>query len=419
MNGSILEVIIIGAGHAGLSASYYLKHLGLEHAVFERGKIGESWRAQRWDSFIMNTANRLNILPGYIYKGKKPEGFSSATEFVKSLEDYVSSFQLPVSENTDVLSIEKLQSNPYFTLSVSQDNELVRTYNCWQVIVATGASNVPNVSTFASLVSSDITQLHSAQYRNAAQLPEGAVLVIGGAQSGCQITEDLLDAGRKVFLSTSRVPRIPRRYRGKDIMDWLIETKLMDFTNVGILPEMESKREPLLSGSGDELGHTLSLQLLAQKGAVLLGRMNNAIGETVFFDDNVGEHIEFGDDYTAKVKSMIDEFIRTNKIEASFQEVDEVEVPFVDPGESNLSLNLMDNNITSIVWATGFLGKYDFVKLPVLNERGQPVHHHGVSATEGLYFIDCSPHRDWKSNFIFGIKEDATFITSKIYSVLR
>jgi len=367
----------------------------------------------------MNTANRLNILPGYIYKGKKPDSFASSTEFVKSLEDYVSSFQLPVSESTDVLSIEKLQSKPYFTLSVSHDNEVVRTYNCWQVIVANGASNVPNISTFASLISSDIKQLHSAQYRNASLLPEGAVLVIGGAQSGCQVAEDLLDAGRKVLLSTSRVPRIPRRYRGKDIMDWLIETKLMDFKNVGILPEMELNREPLLSGAGDEMGHTLSLQLLAQKGAVLLGRMNNAIEETLFFEDNVGQHIEFGDDYAAQVKSMIDEFIRTNKTDTSYPVDDEVDVPLVDALESIPSLNLKDNNITSIVWATGFTGKYDFVKLPVLNEKGQPVHRHGVSSIEGLYFMDCSRHEDWKSNFIFGVKEDATFITSKIYSILR
>ena len=129
MNGSILEVIIIGAGHAGLSASYYLKHLGLEHVVFERGKIGESWRSQRWDSFTMNTSNRLNVLPGFIYKGKKPEAYSSATEFVKSLEDYVSKFQLPVEENSSVLSIDKLQPNPYYTVTVSQDNEGIRTYN--------------------------------------------------------------------------------------------------------------------------------------------------------------------------------------------------------------------------------------------------------------------------------------------------
>jgi putative flavoprotein involved in K+ transport len=226
----------------------------------------------------MNTSNRLNVLPGFIYKGKKPDAFSSATEFVKSLEDYVASFQLPVTENTTVLSIEKLQPNPYFTVTVSQDQEEIRTYNCWQVIIASGSMNVPYIPAFSKQISPSITQLHSSKYRNPSQLPEGAVLITGSAQSGCQLAEELLDAGKKVYLSTSKVPRLPRRYRGKDIMDWLIETKLIadssTFKSDGCMAP-----EPLLTGAGG-LGHTLSLQSLAQKGVVLLGRTENASEES-------------------------------------------------------------------------------------------------------------------------------------------
>lgn len=418
MNGSILEVIIVGAGHAGLSASYYLKHLGLEHVVFERGKIGESWRSQRWDSFTMNTSNRLNVLPGFIYKGKKPEAFSSATDFVRSLEDYVSSFQLPVVETSHVLSIDKLQPNPYFTVTVSQDNEGIRTYNCWQVIIASGSLNVPNIPSFAKNISPTIKQIHSSKYRNPSQLPEGAVLITGSAQSGCQLAEELLDDGRTVYLSTSKVPRIPRRYRGKDIMDWLIDTKFMD-AGSRVLKSVGCNTEPLLTGAGG-LGHTLSLQSLVERGATLLGRTEGASGDNIFFDNNVMEHIAFADEFSVKVKNTIDEYIQRTQVRAEEMTLDEADIPYNnDIVVSPSSLNLKDQGITSIIWATGYCGKYDYIKLPVLDSSGQPIHRQGVSSVEGLYFVDCSWQRNHKSNFVFGVKDDAGFVSSKVYTALR
>ena len=418
MNGSILEVIIVGAGHAGLSASYYLKHLGLEHVVFERGKIGESWRSQRWDSFTMNTSNRLNVLPGFFYKGKKPDAFSSATDFVRSLEDYVSSFQLPVAETSTVLSIDKLQPNPYFTVTVAQDNEAVRTYNCWQVIIASGSLNVPFVPAFSKQISSDIVQLHSSRYRNPSQLPQGSVLITGSAQSGCQLAEELLEAGRKVYLSTSKVPRIPRQYRGKDIMDWLIDTKFMA-TDSSALQSGGCNTEPLLTGAGG-LGQTLSLQSLVDKGAVLLGRTENASSDQIFFDNNVMEHITFADEFSVKVKKTIDDFILRTQVRTAEATLDDADSPYTDAiVVSPSSINLKEQGITSIIWATGFCGKYDYIKLPALDSNGQPMHKQGVSPVEGLYFVDCSWQRNHKSNFVFGIKDDAGFVSSKVYSALR
>jgi putative flavoprotein involved in K+ transport len=418
MNGSILEVIIVGAGHAGLSASYYLKHLGLEHVVFEKGKVGESWRSQRWDSFTMNTSNRLNVLPGFIYKGKKPDAFSSATEFVKSLEDYVSSFQLPITENSRVISIEKLQPNPYFTVTVSQDNEGIRTYNCWQVIIASGSMNVPHVPSFSKQISASITQLHSSKYRNPTDLPEGAVLITGSAQSGCQLAEELVEAGRKVYLSTSRVPRIPRRYRGRDIMDWMIESKFMEADSIAF-KSGGCDTEPLLTGAGG-LGHTLSLQSLVNNGVTLLGRTENASGDAVYFDNNVMDHINFADEFSGKIKKTIDEFILRTQVRAEEITLDEADTPYgneilVSPS----TINLKDEGITSIIWATGFCGKYDYIKLPVLDSNGQPIHKQGVSSVEGLYFVDCSWQRNHKSNFVFGVKHDAGYVSSKVYSALR
>src|SRR5258705_10870317 len=194
MTDPILDVAVIGAGHAGVSISYHLKQHSINHIVFERGRIGESWRQQRWDSFVMNTANHKNILPGSVYGGDDPEGFCSASDFVYSLEEYRSKFQLPVLENTKVTSVEKKDGQQYFSISVSE-NGTVKNYQAKQLIVASGNQNGKRIPAFAEKISPDILQLHTGEYRNAAQLPAGAVLVTGKAHSGCQISHDLSEAG--------------------------------------------------------------------------------------------------------------------------------------------------------------------------------------------------------------------------------
>jgi len=421
MNGSILEVVVIGAGHAGLSASYYLRQLGMEHIVFERGRVGETWRSQRWDSFAMNTANRINALPGSTYLGKHPEAFCSANEFVTSLESYVSKFQLPVRENTTVLSVEKPVSSPFFIVTVKHENEPPQKFNSWQVIIASGTLNEKKLPTFASLISPEIKQIHTSEYRNPARLPDGAVLVIGGAQSGCQVAEDLLEAGRKVYLSTSQVPRIPRRYRGKDFMDWFIECKFMEERTSAVTdPKILSVKMPLLSGIG-EGGHTISLQYLAQKGVILLGKMEKAEGIHVTFQRNTVDHMKYADDYSNVMKGMIDEYILNNRLQAADGELDYADLPdtFGEFINAITSMNLLEHNIHSIIWATGLDGQFNYIMLPVLNRQGRPKHQNGITDIEGLYFLAGPWLRSRKSNLIFGIKDDAAFICNKIYSSLR
>jgi len=421
MNGSILEVVVVGAGHAGLSASYYLRQLGMEHVVFERGRVGETWRSQRWDSFAMNTANRINAMPGCTYLGKYPEAFGSANEFVESLESYVSKFQLPVRENTAVLSVEKPVSSPYFIVTVKHENEPPQKLNTWQVIIASGTLNERKLPTFASLISPEIKQIHSSEYRNPARLPEGEVLVIGGAQSGCQVAEDILEAGRKVYLSTSQVPRIPRRYRGKDFMDWFIECKFMEERTSAITDsKMLAIKMPLLSGIG-EGGHTISLQYLAQKGVILLGKMEKSEGMSVTFQRNTVEHMKYADNYSSVMKGMIDEYILNNRIQAPDVEVDYADLPdtFGEFNNAITSLNLKEHNINTVIWATGLEGQFNYIMLPVLNRQGRPKHQNGITEIEGLYFLAGPWLRSRKSNLILGIKDDAAFICNKIYSALR
>ncbi len=228
MANSIYDVIVVGAGHAGLSISYFLKKHGLNHVVFERGKIGESWKSQRWDSFTINTPCWINILPGEGYRGNNPDGFYLRREFIDCLDTYAQKFELPVTENSKVLSLEESNTDGKFKITVSQNGGSTNEYFCSHVVVASGIMNEKKIPSLSTNISSGILQLHASEYRNPAKLPKGAVLVVGCGQSGCQITEDLLGAGRKVYLSTSRVPRAPRRYRGKDIVYWFIKTGFWD-----------------------------------------------------------------------------------------------------------------------------------------------------------------------------------------------
>lgn len=416
MNNSVLDVIVAGAGQAGLSASYFLKKYGLSHIVFECGKIGESWRSQRWNSFVLNSANKLNVLPGDSYKGNDPDGFCPAGTFVSSLEEYAETFQLPVSENTKIISVEKDEESGLFKINVLKNNN-IGNYYCRQVIIASGAQNKKKLPAFAGSISSHIKQLPAGEYRSAGELPDGAVLVVGSAQSGCQVAEDLIDAGRKVYLSTSMVPRVPRRYRGKDVLDWLLEMKFFDVWKEETTdPAMLQMKAPQMTGKGDGT-KTISIQALAKKGATILGKMENANEEDLCFQPNAVMHVKFADGFSGKVKSTIDEFILANQLAAPAPEFDAADIADADTScASQITLlKAKENNISTIIWATGFKGDFSYIKLPVFDSNGHPKHQNGISDTKGLYFLGFPWLRSLKSALIHGIKDDAEFICEKVY----
>lgn len=431
MKNTVLDVIVVGAGQAGLSASYYLKNAGLEHVVFERGKIAEVWRSQRWHSFKLNSINRLNLLPGAQLNGNDPEAFCTHTEFAASLEEYVSAFQLPVIENATVLSIEK--SSEVFKVTVARNNltstaasspimekgekKSLKEYYCRQVIIASGIQNEIKIPAFTNQISTDIKQLHSSEYRNAAQLPDGAVLVVGSAQSGVQLAEDLINAGKKVYVATSMAGRVPRRYRGKDIMEWLLEVGFFDLKTEDVTDPAEfAFRPPQLTGIGAQ-ARTISLQELAKKGVVILGRMDDANDGNVFFQPNAKQHIQFADMLSAKVKGMIDGFIEQCKLSAPQPENDIADMPDTDGACASAitEINLKEHNINSIIWATGFSGNFNYIKLPVLDDNAKPKYKNGISEVEGLYFLGLGWLRSRKSTIIHGVKDDAKFICEKVH----
>ena len=413
MIGPSYEVIIIGGGHAGLAVSYHLKKEGIHHIVLERGRIGESWRSKRWDSFRLNTINSMNVLPGDEYDGDAPDDFASAHFLVKYLEDYIERYQLPVQQNADVISIEKQQTSRFVLNVLVNGNP--QTYFSNKVVIASGIQNQRQIPSFAANISKDIIQLHAGEYRNSSQLKPGAVLVIGSGQSGIQITEDLLDAGMKVYLSTSRVGRVPRWYRGKDIMDWFLLIGFLDFKTQEMTDqEILNMTIPQMSGTNG--GHTVSLQSLAAKGAVILGKLDNIEKNILFLQKNAVYHVQYGDVFSIKIKEIIDEYISKNKLVAPSAISDEADNPDI-PGScaNNIpEIDLDAYNIKSVIWATGFTGDFSYIKLPVLDENGMPRHKNGISEIDGLYFIGFPWLRSRKSGIILGIIEDAAFIAGQI-----
>jgi putative flavoprotein involved in K+ transport len=409
---NVPDIIVVGAGYSGLCASYHLKKCGLNHLVFERNKAGDSWRTQRWDNFRFNSTNLLNALPG---EGEPmdPDLFSSAGSFVRDLEQYVIKHQLPVHENSKVISIDK--PGEYFHVRVLANGEL-KNYQSRQVLIASGASNEKKIPALAKDLAGEIKQLHSSEYKNADHLPGTGVLVVGGAQSGIQITEDLINAGRKVFLSTSEVGRFPRWYRGRDIFYWLKDMKFYDESEDQVKdPKSLVLRPPHVAGTGNGK-ESLSLQSLAKRGAIILGKLSKANGTAVYFENNAADHIKFADAFSGQIKRMIEEYIIQNELEAPPPHPDEPDIDDINAScaASITELDLEEHNIKTIIWSTGFNHDHSFIKLPVFDDNGKLQQKNGIPEYPGLYFLGNPWLRNRRSTILFGIIEDAEFVVNHI-----
>jgi putative flavoprotein involved in K+ transport len=413
----VFDVIIVGAGYSGLCASCFLKKNNIEHIIFEKGKIGESWRSQRWDNFRFNSTNKLNLLPGET-DCNEPDAFDTAKNFVNTLEKYVLIQNLPVYENSKVISVEKMNNN---FLVKALSNKHVKEYFSKAVLIASGTANEIKIPPISKEISKVIKQFHTSEYKSPDQLPAGAVLVVGGAQSGIQITEDLLNNGKKVFFSTSMVARIPRYYRGRDIFYWVKDAKFYDVREEDIKdPKLLDLRPPHVSGTGDGKT-TLSLQSISKRGAIILGKLDKADGIDLFFQNNAAEHVRFADEFSLRIKKLIDEHIEKNNISAPPPHVDEEDMPDTNAScvSQITSLNLEKENINSVIWATGFDHDLNYIRFPVVDEKGRLMHTEGVSDCPGLYFLGFPWMRSRKSPILFGIIEDAEYIVDKILEYIK
>lgn len=417
MEDEIYDAIVIGAGQAGLSTSYFLKNFGLKHLVLERRTIGDSWRSQRWDSFVLNTPNYLNSLPNSDPVGTIPDAFCSKDELVESFENYAKKFNLPVIMDADVIFVDKTKNSGEFIVRIKQDSG-EKEFRSQSVVIASGIMQSPKIPLMSKKIPSSVLQLHAGNYQNPSELPEGSVVVVGSGQSGCQIVEDLQKAGRRVYLCTSKVGRIPRRYRGKEIDDWLIDSGFFDVT----FEELEDKSlalatQPQVSGVG-RYGHTLSLQKLHSEGVTLLGKLKNIENDNLILEDNLHENISFADEISAGIKKMIDEHIVKNNIVTENHEEDSADVSWFreEYPSSPEILNLPSSDVGAVIWCTGFTADFSWIKLPVLDESGLPIHKKGISQIPGLYFVGFPWLSKRKSGIIYGVAEDAENISTHIIS---
>ncbi len=413
---TMLDTVIVGGGQAGLGMSYFLQQNGHSHVVFEKGRVGESWSSARWNSFQLNTPNFFNALPGLPYDGPEADGFWRADQLVDYFHRYVNHFQLPVQTGVTVLSVQRRQEEEGFIVNIRRQDQVEESVACRSVVVASGIQRVPKIPAMRSRVPDHIVQLHTSDYRSPEALPPGAVLVVGSGQSGCQITEDLLAAGRTVYLCTSKVGRAPRRYRGKDLLQWWTETKFWDVT-YDSLPDKSISRaaQPQISGLG-RYGHSLSLQSLAGQGVVILGRLLDIDSGTLVLGDDAAAYVHFADEFSQRLKNDIDTYLSRMNITPPPLEDDPGDVP--DPEAACVSplrrLNLEEANIRTVIWATGFTGDFSWIHLPVFDEEKRPIHKRGVTAERGLYFVGFPWLNSRKSGVIYGIEEDAQYIADVI-----
>jgi putative flavoprotein involved in K+ transport len=411
-----LDTVIVGAGQAGLGISYFLQRDGYKHIVFERGRIGETWLAQRWDAFRLNTPNFMNVLPGLPYDGSEPYGFWRQDELVQYFRRYVEYFQLPVRTGVTVVSVERTEDEECFIIKTRIHGQVEESTLSRSIVIASGIQHTPKFPPIRSRIPDNIAQLHTANYRNATALGPGAIVVVGSGQSGCQIVEDLLAAGRTVYLCTSKVGRAPRRYRGRELLEWWIDMKHLDVTFASLEDKSISlATQPQISGLG-QYGHTISLQQLARQGVVILGRLLDVETGTLVLSDEATAHVRFADEFSQRLKDAIDVYLAKAKITPPPLEDDPADAPDLQAKcvSPLRSLNLREARVSTIIWATGFTGDFNWIRLPALDAEGRPMHRRGISPVRGLYFIGFPWLNSRKSGIIYGIEEDASYIASTI-----
>jgi putative flavoprotein involved in K+ transport len=402
-----VETVIVGGGQAGLAASYALGQLGRENIVLEQAaQAGNAWRNGRWDSFTLVTPNWSIRLPGAEYQGSEPDGYMGRNDLVRYFEQYVERYRLPVRYETRVNSIDSL-NGAGFQIQAGDTS-----WKAKNVVVASGFFQSPRIPDYGRKIPADILQLHSGSYRNPDALPPGAVLVVGSAQSGCQIAEELYQSGRKVYLCVGGSSgRVPRRYRARDIVYWLYHTGFMSRT-VANLPSPHARFAGNPQATGKNGGHTINLHQFYRDGVILLGRMLDVKDGKVWLGTDLKENLAKADQFEVNILKMIDAYIAKNGIEAP-EEI----LPVLRDGYDQmeiLSLDLKSAGISTVIWALGYLPGFNPVHLPVFDDDGFPVTEHNAARYPGLYFIGIPWVTMQKSGLLMGVGDDAAFIAQGI-----
>ncbi|HEU4668662.1 MAG TPA: NAD(P)/FAD-dependent oxidoreductase [Arthrobacter sp.] len=411
-NAQSINTLVIGAGQAGLATSYWLTAQGVEHQVLERrDALGGAWQ-DRWDSFYLNTPNFSFMLPGLTYDGPEPDAFLPRDAVIDLFRDYARRISAPVRLGTEATRIGR--ADGAFTVETTGGH-----FAAQNVVLANGAFQLPRIPAASAGLPPQVYQLHSHEYRNPQQLPGGAVLVVGTGQSGGQITEDLLAAGREVHLAVSTCPEAPRRYRGQDVFHWILQVNLhgpeygINGFQVDQLPSPAARFmcNPLVSGNDG--GHSIRVRDLGRRGVRLHGRFEGTDGGVLAFSDDLPERLAMvGAGFGQRLKLMADAYIAAAGIDAPAPEA-----PPADswlPADSGARLDLAAEGIASVIWATGYGLDFSFLDFPVLDEWNYPRHSRGVTEVPGLYAVGLPWLTRHASATLALVGDDAKYVASHI-----
>jgi len=399
-----VETLVVGGGQAGLAMSEHLSNCGVSHLVLERHRIAERWRSERWDSLVANGPAWHDRFPGMEFSDVDPDAFAPKERVADYFVAYAEMIDAPIRCGVEVKEVRRNVGRPGFYAETSAG-----VIEANSVVAATGAFQCPVIP---AVVPEDagITQIHSNAYRNPDQLPEGAVLVVGAGSSGAQIADELLRAGKRVYLSVGPHDLPPRSYRGRDFVWWLGVLGKWD------APALEPGTEHItIAVSGAHGGHTVDFRHLANQGMTLVGRTESCKDGVMQFASDLADNIAQGNANTLSVLDEADAYVARNGLDLP----QEPEARRVEPDpqcvtDPILELNLTEAGITSIIWATGFAVDYSWLKVDAFDEDGKPKHERGVSAEPGIYFLGLPWQSRRGSSFIWGVWHDARYLADQI-----
>jgi putative flavoprotein involved in K+ transport len=399
-----IDTLVIGAGQAGVAMSEHLSKLEIPHLVLERDRIAEKWRTGRWDSLVANGPAWHDRFPGLEFNDVDDDAFAPKERVADYFVEYAEKFKAPIRTGVAVTKVARNTNKPGFVVETSTG-----TIHADRVVAATGPFQRPVIPPIAP-TSETLHQIHSADYRNPEQLPEGAVLVVGAGSSGVQIADELRASGKKVYLSVGMHDRPPRAYRNRDFVWWL--GVLGEWDAAAMKPGTE---HVTIAVSGAKGGHTINFRNLAQQGIILTGLTESFDQGNITFRDNLVDNVNRGDANYLQLLDAADAYIERNGLDLP----EEPEARHVYPDPECMTnpireLNIEQAGIKSIIWATGFSADYSWMEVDAFDDKGKPVHQRGVSTESGIYFVGLPWQSRRGSSFIWGVWHDAKYVADHI-----
>ncbi len=402
--------IIIGAGQAGLAMSQQLTELNVDHILIERGQVANSWRTERWDSLRLLTPNWQSRLPGYFYEGPDPDGFRTLGETIDLFDNYAEKISAPIQSETNVTRVTAEGQD--YRIATDQGE-----WTCRTLVIASGVMNTPNIPGCADDLPTSIRSISSKDYRNPGQIEDGGVLVVGPSASGVQIAQELKLAGHDVILSIGEHVRLPRTYRGKDIL-WLMDRAgLFDTTIDEVDDPNRVRRLPSMQLVGSPTGMSIGLNSLQALGIEIVGRSGGFRDSTALFSGSLANVCQLADLKMNRLLASLDEWIQNSGLNAELEPSYQLR-PTRVPETPTLSLSLAERGIKTVIWATGFKPDYHWLDLPVLDRKGHLRHTGGVVDAPGVYAMGLPFMRKRKSGFIDGVADDATALARHLRGYL-